>query len=200
MGGVTHGVCWDFAGGRTIMKTQLVGIAVMCAAGCAYAQMDITYNFPDDNTRDLTSDVFTVDGVSLTIDNPNGNLAFGNDTFAYITGLFVDGGLAPNLDFTFSQDVTLVSYTLSNQEIGASFSMVQGAVSSLGNDTTNLGTFAFSNTVDTYLGGQAVQLLSSNNDGQGYAFSSITVRTIPAPASAALIALGGLVASRRRRA
>ena len=182
------------------MKTQLVGIAVMCAAGCAYAQMDITYNFPDDNTRDLTSDVFTVDGVSLTIDNPNGNLAFGNDTFAYITGLFVDGGLAPNLDFTFSQDVTLVSYTLSNQEIGASFSMVQGAVSSLGNDTTNLGTFAFSNTVDTYLGGQAVQLLSSNNDGEGYAFSSITVRTIPAPASAALIALGGLVASRRRRA
>lgn len=182
------------------MTRLVAAAAALSITGCAFAQMTVTFNFPNDNTRDLTFDQFTVDGLTLTLDNPNGNLAFGDNTFAYILGgLFIDGGLAPNLDFTFSQDVTLVSYTVANDETGETFSMVQGAVSSAGNGVTNLGTFPFSNTTDTFLGGQPVQLLSGNNDGQGYGFSSITVRTIPAPASAALLGLGGLAAIRRRR-
>jgi len=184
------------------MMNKFVLAAVVGAVVAPAAAQDlITFNFPNNDTRDLIFDMYMVDGVSLTLDNPNGNVAFGDDTFAYILGgLFIDGGLAPNLDFTFSEDVTLVEYTVANDENGGTFDMVQGASSSTGNDVTNFGTFAFSNTTDVFLGNQAVSLLSSNNDGAGYGFSSITVRTVPAPASLAMLGLGGLMTARRRRA
>jgi len=77
---------------------------------------------------------------------------------------------------------------------------VQGGLSSLGNSTNSVGTFPFSNTTDFFSGGQPIELLSSNNDGQGYSFASITVSRIPAPGSVALFGLAGLAAARRRRA
>lgn len=157
--------------------------------------------FDETGERDVTSAQFTVDGLTLTVDNPNGNVAFGDNTFAFILGgLFLDGGLAPNVDFTFSEDVRLVEYTLGNDEVGASFDLVQGGLSSLGNSTNSVGTFPFSNTTDFFSGGQPIELLSSNNDGQGYSFASITVSRIPAPGSVALFGLAGLAAARRRRA
>ncbi|MEM7453777.1 MAG: PEP-CTERM sorting domain-containing protein [Planctomycetota bacterium] len=161
----------------------------------------VTFNFPNDGTRDLTTDTFIQAGLTLTIDNPNGNLAFGNDTFGYILGgLFIDGGFAPNLDFTFSQDVRLLSYTVANDEFGGFFDMTQGATQSTGNDVELFGTFAFSNTADVFSGNSAISLTSSNNDGSGYGFSSITVERIPEPASASILAIGlGIACVRRRR-
>lgn len=183
------------------MNKFILVAALGAVVAPAAAQQLITFNFPDDGTRDLTFDQFMVDGVTLTLDNPRDNVAFGDDTFAYILGgLFIDGGLAPTLDFTFSEDVTLVEYTVANDEAGATFDMVQGGVSSTGNSVNNFGTFAFSNTTDVFSGNSAVTLFSSDNDTQGYGFSSITVRTIPAPASLAMLGLGGLMATRRRRA
>jgi len=183
------------------MRGKIAAMSVLAAAVGAHAQQDVTFVFEETGERDLTFAQFTEDGVTLTIDNPRGNDAFGDNTFAFILGgLFVDGGLAPNLDFTFSEDVRLVEYTLGNNEVDETFDLVQGNVSSLDNTTDSADTFPFTNTTDIFSGGEPIELLSSNNDAEGYSFASITVRTIPAPGSAALFGLAGLVAARRRRA
>ena len=70
--------------------------------------------------------------------------------------------------------------------------------------TINDGNLSFSITIDVSSASTLeVGLLSSvNGTGDGWDVTSITVTgdPIPAPASAALVGLGGLVASRRRRA
>jgi hypothetical protein len=117
----------------------------------------------------LTTFTTTVNGVSLTIDNPNGNVLFGDDTFGFILGgLFIDGGFAPNLDWTFSEDVQLVDYTLGNQDDVDLFDLTQGGLSSLGQVTDPVGTFPFTNTTDTFLGGQAISLVTSNHENIFY--------------------------------
>lgn len=155
----------------------------------------ITFNLPKDGEDDLLLTYTQVSsGVSLTVDNPNGNTIHGLNTFAFVLGgLFVDGGIAPNLDFTFSDDVRLVGYTIANQDSTDLFDLVQGGTSSLGNVTDPVGAFAFTNVVDVFQGGQAISLTTSNHSSGGYSFSSITVDTaasVPEPGSLALLGLG----------
>ncbi len=131
--------------------------------------------------------------MSLTIDNPNGNTLYSNNTFGFILGgLFIDGGYAPNLAFIFSQDVRLVEFEIANVDSGESFDLVQGGVQSLGQSVSSFGTFSFANITDVFLANQAISSTHSNHNGTGYSISSITVDAIPEPASMALI---GLVAT-----
>ena len=140
----------------------------------------IKFELPETGERDLTSVTITSDGVDLTIDNPNGNTMFGDDTFAFILGgLFIDGGLAPNLDWTFSEDVRLVEYTIANQDDTDLFDLVQGGTSSLRQRTDPIATFPFNNTVDVFSGGQAISLTTSDHSGGGYSINSIVVEVVP---------------------
>lgn len=169
--------------------------------GAANATL-ITFDFPATGERDLTSKSFSSGGTTLLVDNPRGNTTFGDNTFAMILGgLFIDGGLAPTLDFTFSEDVRLVSYILGNNDAGETFDLTQGGLQSLGQSLNTVGSFAFSNTGNTFLANQAIVLTHSNHNGEGFSFSSITVETIPVPATLVLFGLGlvGLGWSRSKK-
>ena len=185
------------------MKKCLAAAGVLACASAASAQVDVTFVFPNTGQTGLTFAQFTVDGVTITIENPRGSTLFPPDQFGFLLGgLFIDGGLSPIVDLTFSQSVRLVSYGIGNGETdfnGASFSMTQGASSSPGNANNALGIFAFSNTSSVFQGNLPIELRAADHDGEGFSISRITIRTIPAPGPLAMLGLGALAAPRRRR-
>ncbi len=182
------------------MKKTIALVGASAIAASVHAQQFVKFELPETGERDITSRVISSDGVDLLIDNPNGNIQFGNDTFAFILGgLFIDGGLAPNLDWTFSEPVRLVEYTIANQDDVDLFDLVQGGTSSLGQVTDPIDTHPFTNQVDIFAANTPINLTTSNHDGQGYSINSIVVEIVPSPSSLALLGVGGLVATRRRR-
>jgi len=159
------------------MNTLVPAMLVAAACSATSAQV-VDFVFVVDGAFNLTTMTLTDPGtgLSLTIDNPRDNTFNGNNTFARtLGGLFIDGGIAPTVDWTFSQDVKLVEYELGNQDNIDLFDLVQGGVSSLGNTTITVSTFAFTNTSDTFVGGVPIVLTTSDHNGSGYSFARIRV-------------------------
>ncbi len=125
-------------------------------------------------------------------------------------GMFFNDDLTPSSAvLTFSNDVRLLSYTVSDLDgINPFFDLVQGNTVSAGNRVRWRGTYAFSNATDVFRGGVPISLLSGDVVAgaaeagfQGWALSAITVAPVPVslPASGGLLffALVGLVSMRR---
>ena len=152
---------------------------------------NVTFDInPGDNL--VLSHSVTQDGVTLLIDNGTG----GNSAQfkSYDGGLFIDSTYPANLDFTFDQDVQLVSYTISNTEddgnYAKTFNLTQGSLESLNNSNSALGTFPFTNVNDTFAGTVPISLQSADNDFEGWSISAITVNVVPEPSTALLLCLG----------
>ncbi|WP_395344191.1 hypothetical protein PN836_005265 [Ningiella sp. W23] len=178
---------------KNIIRLVILPIAMLFAASAQSAL--ITFNFIDTDERGLLSYTDTQQGLTLTVDNPKGNDIFDENSFGFILGgLFLDGGFAPSVDFTFSQDVSLVSFTLANDDIGTTFDLTQGTVQSLSQSLDVLGTFSFNNTNSVFNANQAITLLHSNHDGAGFSFSSFTVETVSPVSNAPLLSLVTLAA------
>ncbi|MEM9840312.1 MAG: hypothetical protein AAF830_14305 [Pseudomonadota bacterium] len=192
-------------------KVYLLGACAAAALGSANA-VEVTFDLtlvPDE----ATSWTLMSDGVSLTIDNPQGQ----NPVLRQGLGglAFSDSSSAISADFTFSQDVTLVSYVVSNDESdgnGAFFDLTQGGVSSLNNSVSTLGLQSFTNTASTFLGGLAIAMvggdfpINGGNEFEAWAISSLTVSIgnmdpVPVPAAALLMGpvLAGMAARRRAK-
>lgn len=185
---------------RVIQLAMLVAAAGQVQAGIITFDLSTAKN---GTRRGIQSHSVLQGEVTLTIDNPNGIIIRPDNAFSFILGgLFIDGGVSPNVDLTFSEDVKLVSYTVANTDF-APFDLVQGSIQSLGNSTDSLGTFSFTNLSDTWLANQAIALRHSSHDLEGFSLSSITVNTeVPEPSTAVAIGLLGVVGfvgNRRRR-
>ena len=157
--------------------------ALCVFTGHAAAQ-EVTFELPDSGPLDMVTDtrVDPGSGLELTIDNPRENARFGHHFFGYLLGgLFIDGGLAPTVDLTFSQNVLLTSYTIVDTDPLSGFDIVQGDILSLDQPTDELGTFAFTNDEAVFRRQLPITLRSGDNNVAGFAIASITVEIIPAP-------------------
>jgi hypothetical protein len=180
------------------LKQFLVATVLGGSSQGALVTFDLSSSAPGTG---LTTHMVSVDGLTLTVTNPGGNIEFLDNSFGFILGgLFMDGGFAPNVDLLFSQSVRLVEFTLANNEFGASFSLTQGELSSVGQSTHFTGTQSFANTVDVFLAHQSIALVSAQHDVDGYSISSISVDSVPEPSSVLLLsaAVGGALMGRRR--
>ncbi len=167
---------------------KLVPAMLIAAACSATSAQVVDFVFPASGATGLTTDTFTdpTTGLSLTIDNPRDNVIFGDNTFGYtLGGLFIDGGFAPTVDWTFSEAVRLVEYELGNQDNLDLFTLTQGTAVSADNTTIPVSTFPFTETTRTFAGGAPIALTTSNHDGGGYSFARVRVEIVqPAPAYA----------------
>ena len=165
------------------MIKNLPAALLLAAVGTTATAQNVEFTFPVTGESGLTTRTFTdaTTGLQLTIDNPRDNTAFSNNSFSFILGgLFIDGGLAPTLDLTFSEDVRLVEYTVANIETGGgTFDLTQAGTSSFAQSVGSLGLFAFNNTSSIFAGGSPISLTSSDNDGEGYSISRIVVELAP---------------------
>ena len=167
----------------------------------------ITFSF-DSGDNGLNTIIKTVDGLTMTFDNPR----LADDTpepFRFFDGgLFWGSGTGNNspylADITFSAAVRLVSYDITNIETGESFDLVQGGVSSLGNSVSTLGAgFSFTNTVSVFAAGTIIDFIGDTTfDGEGFSIQNFTVEVVqvPEPAILALLGIGffGLGMARRK--
>ncbi len=164
------------------LACALTTITLSMLGGSANAQQ-VTFEFPASGQLDLITDTITDagSGLELTINNPRDNARFGNNFFGYLLGgLFIDGGLAPTVSLTFSQNVRLLSYTIVDTDPLSGFDIRQGNTESLDQPTDALGTFSFTNTEDVFRRRQPIALISGDNNAAGFAIADITVELVPA--------------------
>jgi hypothetical protein len=160
------------------MIRNLPAVLLLAAVGTTATAQTVEFTFPVTGESGLTTRTFTdaTTGLQLTIDNPRDNTLFSNNTFGFtLGGLFIDGGLAPTLDWTFSEDVRLVEYTIANQDNTDLFTLTQGGTVSANNTTDPIGTFAFTNASDIFAGSAPITLTTSDHSGGGYSISRIVV-------------------------
>ena len=98
-----------------------------------------------------------------------------------------------------------MSYDITNIELGHTFDLVQGGVSSLGNSATALGAgIPFTNTTSTFAANTVIDFIGDATlDNGGFSIQNITVEVVNVPEapSLAILALGlaGLGLARRKR-
>lgn len=195
------------------IQAAAIGLGLLTAAPSALAAQ-ITFSFS--SFTDGLSVSFSSGGLNLVVDNAV--LHTGNPVnIRNIAGgiLASDRGSLARADFTFSQDVKLRSFSITNSEDdgdGLFFNMTQGGLTSANNAVDVVGgPFAFSNVVDIFQGGTAIEFLTGDavgglvgaDEGEAFVLGSITVATVPLPAALPLMAAGlgafGFIGWRRKR-
>lgn len=211
------------------INTITYGSALAMFAGCAAANhvdfiVDGNFNISGPGSTVVTGDtdnilggarfvgIDTVDGASsASLMAGNSFITFENDETAagVLTldyGDFMGGNGALNADFDTNWDFLAVSFSdvIGDGVLSVSFESSAGAGSSASMVVDSAGTYSFGfddagfsmvdfNDIDRV----TVTLMSST--GSDFVIDAITREAVPTPASAALLAFGGLCAGRRRR-
>ena len=203
---------------------QTFAMLALCATGTvAGASVSHSVSFlQDQNAFDadmdgfITGDEFTTNGTSGGMDDgtvwaftPINNLVgFPRLQFSEERGLQFGGGGGSVLtfDFTVSSDVFLESYTIDDSTIfilgNPAFDIREGAsVLSAGNDANESGsTNAFEGGPILLEAGTSYSFVTTTTGAAIQSFmASWQYSIVPTPGAAGLLAVGGLVAVRRRR-
>ncbi|MEO1585237.1 MAG: PEP-CTERM sorting domain-containing protein [Planctomycetota bacterium] len=198
------------------------------AAGLPFAmQDDSAGSFPTDGVGiisefDTTTEFF---GVVDTANNVNGS-GFGTADYTWAdTGAntFVDSfsvDVAAIGDFEGSDQYrwdistdggstfTNIASAAANEDISFQYTMDSGALSTLNDPmvldgtilTNDFATFTFDNLNLAVTGDIVLRFVGASDGGsEAFAWNNASIEVVPAPASAALLGLGGLAAARRRR-
>ena len=185
---------WEYSTPVWERKEMKKYLAIMCVAGVACAA-NASVVWDEGVDGDLSNDEFNATVLGLSMGS--------NNVIANIGGVGVDFNDA--MEFTIGAgetlaSVTLVDFVVSGGNIATGFNVFDGANALLGSvsmSTGDIGSDLLALSGVNQLGpGTYIVVMREGVLDQDY---EISYNLIPAPASMALLGLGGLVATRRRR-
>ena len=170
-------------------------LAIMCVAGVAFAA-NASVVWDEGVDGDLSDDALnnaTVLDLSMGSNNVIGNI--GGSGIDFVDGMEITIGAGETLS-----SVTLVDFVVSGGNTATLFNVFDASTAFLGSVSMTTGDIGSDllalSGINTLGPGTFIIEMREGIPNQNY---EISYNLIPAPASMALLGLGGLVASRRRR-